>query len=131
MSVIYFLIIDNNIDFNYVCYIYFEFFCHNYKIFYTFITTKQLCVRWQVFAYSFKTICAYWVLLPTTSKRLVYIDKYCIGGEIQNIKHENVLISNWVWFLCLQYVIIFINGHRKKRSHIEAGNLPRSIYCNL
>lgn len=91
MSVIYFLIIDNNIDFNYVCYIYFEIFCHNYKIFYTFITTKQLCVRWQVFAYSFKTICAYWVLLPTTSKRLVYIDKYCIGGEIQNIKHKKCL----------------------------------------
>lgn len=41
MSVIYFLIIDNNIDFNYVCYIYFEIFCHNYKIFYTFITTKR------------------------------------------------------------------------------------------
>lgn len=126
MSVIYFLIIDNNIDFNYVCYIYFEIFCHNYKIFYTFITTKQLCVRWQVFAYSFKTICAYWVLLPTTSKWLVVIDKYCIGGEIQNIKHKKCLISNWVQFLCLQNVIIFINGHRKKWSHIEAGNPPRS-----
>lgn len=83
MLVIYFLIIDNNIDFNYVmCYIYFEIFCYNYKIFYTFIITKQLCVRWQVFAYSFKTICAYWVLLLTTLKWFVFIDKYCIGGEI-------------------------------------------------
>lgn len=40
MLVINFLIIDDNIDFNYVCYIYLEIFCYNYKIFYIFIIIK-------------------------------------------------------------------------------------------
>lgn len=83
MLVIYFLIIDNNIDFNYVCYIYFEIFCYNYKIFYIFIIIKRwiLCSLISI-CLRFKIICVYWVLLFLILKWFVFIDKYCIGGEI-------------------------------------------------
>lgn len=68
MLVIYFLIIDNNIDFNYVtCCIYFEIFCHNYKIFYTLLQNNFVFVD---------------KYLPTASKQFVPIEYYCL--RLQN-----------------------------------------------
>lgn len=78
MSVIYFLIIDNNIDFNYVCYIYISnFFVIITKYFILLLLQNNI-----VFVDKY---------LPTASKQFVPIEYYCL--RLQNYLYSLTSIA--------------------------------------